>query len=304
MRRLPPIDTIRTFVEIADQGRFNRASEALGLTESAISHRLRKLEDALGVRLLDRQREGAVLTPAGERFYDKAAKALALLADAVEEVQGIDRKAVSITTSRAFAAHWLMPRYRAFLDRHPGIELQLLVTERVCDLAREHIDLAIRYGDGPWPGLEAVRLSDEVCFPVATPALARAWRELPWPDAVERAGRIIVNALHPDEWSAWCAISDRRPPDPSRCSTLESFDLVLQAALSGAGLAMGRRPMVDDCLERGDLVAPFGTDGVRGKSYFLVWPREGAVSGSARSVRQWLASSAELAADGGGGLAG
>jgi DNA-binding transcriptional LysR family regulator len=177
---LPPLPTIRAFLEITAQGRFNRAAEALGLTESAVSHQLRKLEEGLGVRLLERKPDGIALTEAGLRFQEKAERAMWLLSDAVEEVRSVQFGKVSITLARALAAHWLVPRYASFYAVHPEIELQLLPTTRLCDLIRERIDLGIRYGDGVWPGLKATHLIEEVCFPVATPTLAREWRQTGW----------------------------------------------------------------------------------------------------------------------------
>jgi LysR family transcriptional regulator, glycine cleavage system transcriptional activator len=284
---LPPLPTIRAFLAIAAQGRFNRAAESLGLTESAVSHQLRKLEEGLGVRLLERKPDGIALTEAGLRFQEKAERAMRLLSDAVEDVKSIQFGKVSITLARALAVHWLVPRYAGLHAAHPEIELQLLPTTRLCDLAREHIDLGIRYGDGVWPGLKATHLIEEVCFPVATPTLAKEWRQAGW-EGFRSKARIIVNGTHPDEWSVWCAHSGWIRPDQRRGSTLESFDFVLQAGLAGAGLIMGRRPMVDDYLTRGELEAPFGTVGMVGKSYFLVWPADRLPNVRTRAVIDWL----------------
>ena len=291
MRPFPNVELIRTFVAIVEHGRFNRAADALGLTESAVSHRLRKLEEMLDVRLIERQRERAIPTRDGQRFHEKAADALRALREAVDEVSKTDRRKVSITTSRAFATHWLMPRYRDLLDNNLKLEMQILITGRLCDMPREEIDLAIRYGDGEWPGLEAVCLVEEECFPVAAPGVGQEWSKAGWPSPETRAGgRVIVNGLHPQEWEDWCMVSNRSSPSANRYTTLESFDLVLNATLSGAGLAMGRRPMVDEYLKRGELTAPFGTSGVSGKAYFAVWPEKRPLTSGARSVLHWLLS--------------
>ena len=293
---LPPLATVRAFLEITSQGRFNRAAEALGLTESAVSHQLRKLEEGLGVRLLERNPDRIVLTEAGLRFQQKAERAMRLLSDAVEEVRSTQFGKVSITLARALAAHWLVPRYANLYAAHPEIELQLLPTTRLCDLVRERIDLGIRYGDGAWPGLRATHLIQEVCFPVATPTLAREWHQAGWRE-FRRQGRIIVNGTHPDEWVLWCSRYRQASPDQRRSSTLKSFDFVLQAGLAGAGLIMGRRPMIDDYLNRGELEAPFGTTGVVGKSYSLVWPTDRRPNARTRAVIDWLLVCAAQAAN-------
>ena len=290
-RPLPPLPQLRSFAAIAAHGRLNRAASALDLTESAVSHHLRKLEDALGVRLVERGRERAVLTPAGERFHARVREALRQLDEAVEEVSGATRGKVLLTLPRALATHWLVPRYPTLYRDEQAPELQLLPTTRLCDLEREQIDLGIRLGGGPWPGLEGRRLMAESTLPVATPDLARTWRARGW-DAPFDGRRLIANATHPGEWDQWCRATARRLPDDTRFTTLESFDLVLQAGLAGSGLIMGRTPMIDDALARGQLVAPFAGAVDSGLVYHVVWPRNRPPNRHAKVVLQWLLDSA------------
>ena len=286
-RSLPPLTQLRSFAAVAAHGRLNRAAAALGLTESAVSHHLRKLEGALGARLLERGREQAVLTPAGERFHARVREALRLLDEAVEEVSGATRGKVVLTLPRALATHWLVPRYPTLYRGEQDLELQLLPTARLCNLEREQIDLGIRLGHGQWAGLEARRLMPERILPLATPALARAWRERGW-DASFEDRRLIANATHPDEWYEWCRVTGRRLPGDARFTTLESFDLVLQAGLAGSGLIMGRTPMVDGALARGELVTPFAEPVASGAAYHVVWPRSRPPNRHAQVVLQWL----------------
>ncbi len=284
---LPPLDELRAFIAIAERGRLNRAADVLGVTDSAVSHQLRRLEERLNVRLIDRTSGGAVLTAAGQRFHRKVAEALRLLEHALEDVGREPSTKVTVTLSRPLATYWLVPRYAEFFRRHPDIELQLLPTGRLCDLLRERIDLGLRYGSGHWPGLEAVPIVDERCFPVAAPHVAKSWREVGWASFKGR-GPIVLNGTHADEWQAWCRRRGWPEPSGGPIVALESFDLVLHAGLTGAGLIMGRTPMIDEFLQRGDLVAPFGTDGVAVNRYFAVWPSQKPLSAKARTVLDWL----------------
>lgn len=285
MSTLPPLPQVRSFVAVVAHGRLNRAAEALGLTESAVSHHLRKLEHALGAQLLERGGAAVVLTPAGERFYPLARDALARLEEAVASVAGGEAGRVLLTLPRALATHWVVPRFPRLYARGDEPELQLLPTSRRCDLDREQIDLGIRLGDGHWPGLDARWLLPERICPVATPAVADEWREHGWAAmALER--RVIVNETHAAEWATWCQATDRSPPDKTR--SLESFDLVLQAGLSGSGLIMGRTPMVDDALARGELVAPFPEWIETGAAWYVVWPRRRPPNRHATRVLDWL----------------
>lgn len=284
---LPPIGNLMAFQSVAELGRFKRAAGQLGLTESAISHQIRKLELQLGVSLIDRRHDGAILTAAGVRFQAKIAPALRLITDGVEELVGHSQAKVLLTLPRSLAVLWLVPRLASFYRANEDVEVQLLPTERLCDLQRERIDLGIRTGNGVWPGLNTRYLFDDLAFPVATPEYARRVEHLGWADLCA-TGRIIVNALHPDEWQVWCEREQLPVPAKHQSTTLNSFDLVLNAALSGMGLAMGRRPMVDDLLRSSSLVAPFGTDGIKSASYFAVWPAGQPLSRQTRVVLEWL----------------
>lgn len=290
MATLPPLSQVRSFVAVVAHGRLNRAAVALGLTESAVSHHLRKLEHALGVQLLERGGAAVVLTPAGERFFPLARDAIARLEEAVGAVAGGEAGRVLLTLPRALATHWVVPRFPLLYGGGDEPELQLLPTSRRCDLDREQIDLGIRLGDGHWPGLEARLLLRERICPVATPAIAGEWRERGWA-AMSATRPVIVNETHAAEWAAWCEATGRTPPTKTR--SLESFDLVLQAGLSGSGLIMGRTPMVDDALARGDLAAPFPERVETGASWYVVWPQRRPPNRHATRVLEWLEACAK-----------
>lgn len=290
-RAVPPLPQIRSFVAVVAHGRLNRAAAALNLTESAVSHHLSRLEEALGVRLVERGRATTRPTPAGERFHGHAREALRLLEEAVAEATGGAAGRLSLTLPRALATHWLIPRFPRLYARHDELELQLLPTTRICDLAREQIDLGLRLGRGQWSGLTARPLLLERTCPVAAPELARQWRDAGWA-AMSGQARLILNTTHPDEWARWCDGTGRGWPADARVTRLDSFDLVLQAALAGAGLVMGRTPMINDALARGDLVPPFPDWAVSDSRYFVVWPGKRPPNRHARIVIEWLAECA------------
>lgn len=293
--RLPPIPQLRSLIEVVARGRLNRAAEALGLTESAVSHHLRKLEDTLGTRLVDRDRSPVALTAAGERFHARAREALQLLEDAVQELRGTSDGKVLLTLPRTLATHWLVPRYPNLYREHGELELQLLPTTRQCDLEREQIDLGVRLGRGEWPGLEARPLLAERICPVVTPSAAIEWQRHGWNAMVTRS-RLVQNEIHPDEWSRWCAATGRDLPADIRFTRLDSFDLVLQAGLAGSSLIMGRSPMVCDAIDRGDLVAPFPDWIETDQTYFVIWPERRPPNRHAQRVLAWLTECAETSA--------
>ncbi|MDX1607293.1 MAG: LysR substrate-binding domain-containing protein, partial [Candidatus Competibacterales bacterium] len=194
---------------------------------------------------------------------------------------------VVLTLPRTLATHWLVPRYPLLYRDNDDLELQLLPTARQCDLEREQIDLGLRLGQGDWPGLASRRLMSERICPVVVAEVAEQWRREGW-DAVIRHARLVANELHLGEWEHWCAATGRELSTATRFTRLESFDLVLQAGLAGSGLIMGRSPMVDDALARGDLVAPFPDWISTGLSYFVVWPESRPPNRYAQRVIDWL----------------
>lgn len=286
-RNLPPLAQIRSLIAVAAHGRLNRAATALGLTESAVSHHLRKLEKTLAVALVDRRRSGFTLTPAGERFHARAQQALALLDEAVEEIGGDSEGRVLLTLTRPVATHWLVPNLPGLYQENRGLELQLLPTARTCELAREQIDLGIRLGRGQWAGLEAIPLMQQHICPVAAPALAYEWREQGWGSMVQHA-HLITNETHPEEWTQWCTATDHDMPSVARSAGLDLFDFVFQAGLAGSGLIMGRSPMVNNAVAKGDLIAPFPEWVKTEFSYYVVWPARRPPNRNAKRVLDWL----------------
>jgi len=295
MRRLP-LNAIRSFCLAAQAGRFRIAAELLGVTESAISHQVKRLEQLLGAALFERQGREMELTPVGSRYYASVRRSFGELLRATAEVAGSpDQARVTLTLPTSLAAFWLIPRLDALQRRHPGINLQLLTTNRKCDFARENIDLGIRYGLGNWPGFHSAPLLSEQLFPVATGGFL-ATQKTSEPAALIRSVRLIANGLHPGEWEEWCLAHDIAPPPAGRALVLESSELILQAALEGVGMAMGRRPIVDRLLASGQLIAPFGGEAESAAGYYLVRIRGEAPTAAARKVARWLTEEAAAVA--------
>lgn len=295
MRRLP-LNAIRSFYLAAQAGRFRIAAELLGVTESAISHQVKRLEQLLGAALFERQGREMHLTPVGSRYYASVRRSFGELLRATAEVAGSpDQARVTLTLPTSLAAFWLIPRLDALQRRQPGINLQLLTTNRKCDFARENIDLGIRYGLGSWSGFQSTPLLSEQLFPVATQTFVAKWKTME-PTTLIRSARLIANGLHPGEWEEWCLAHDIAPPPAGRALVLESSELVLQAALEGVGMAMGRRPIVDRLLASGQLIAPFEREAESLAGYYLVRIKGETLTAAARKVERWLMEEAAAAA--------
>jgi len=176
-RSLPPLNALRSFEAAARHQSFTRAADELCVTQGAVSHQVKALEAELGLRLFNRERQGLVITDAGQDY-------LAVVRDAFDRIAlGTDRLlqrqhsgVITVSMSPDFAAKWLVSRLGRFADAYPDIELKVSATMQHVDFARENIDLAIRHGIGDWAGLDAVNLCPEELFPVCSPSLLRSRR--------------------------------------------------------------------------------------------------------------------------------
>ncbi len=298
MSALPPLHALRAFDAAARYGRFRDAAKALGLSESAVSHQVKKLEDYLAVALFERRGNAVALTAAGRRYFEQIEPAFSRIRSATGDIKGaFDRSRVALTLPGTLATFWLIPKLHRLEALHPDISLQLVTTERISDLRREQIHLAIRYGRAPWPGMTSEHLLDEQAFPVCRPGYMPA--ELAdRPGEALRKLRLIVNDTHVPEWQEWARAHGLEPPSLRGAIMLHASDQVLGAAIEGLGMAIGRRPLVDRWLSEERLVAPFGATDLSVAAYYLAWPDDIELSVAARKVARWLHDMAKAEAAG------
>ena len=290
---LPPFAALRAFHAAATHDRYRDAAESLGITESAISHQVRRLEEFLHTSLIDRSGRRPTLTESGRRYLEQIEPAMRQIQAATEALlPSSGRSTVRLTLPPSLAATWLIPRLGAFERAHPEIDLQLVTTTRVIDLQREQTDFGIRHGRGTWPDVEATFLLEEAAMPVCAPGYLDPQPEEP-PSDVLGTVRIIVNGHFPDEWEEWARAHGVEPPAQGDVITMDAMEQALQVAESGHGLAMGRRPVVDGWLARGALVTPFGAADLTGAAYYLCRPVGTAPTAAARRFERWLTAAAE-----------
>lgn len=263
-RPLPPLDLVRGFEAAARRLSFTQAAAELFVTQSAVSRQVQALETFLGVKLFERRHKALALTEAGQAYFRAASAALAELRAATQRLQEARRGHVlTVTTTVSFASLWLVPRLGRFRQAHPGIDVRIAATSEVLDMAREGIDVAIRdiaSGREP-PG--AIRLVGERLCPVASPAYVRAaGAPLEKP---EDLARHVVLALHDPQgrwpwlsWAAWLEANGITELVPAGSLIYDQYDQVINAALHGQGVALGRMSVVDLSIREGRLVAPFG----------------------------------------------
>src|SRR3954449_967744 len=159
LRRLPPLNALKAFEAVSREGRCTLAAEKFCVTQGAVSHQVKALEETLGLKLFNRERQRLILTEAGREYLAVVRDALDRIALGTERLlQRQSSGVLTVSTSPDFAAKWLVNRLGRFAEKHPGIDLRVSASTQYVDFAREDVDVAIRHGDGNWPGLDVVRL--------------------------------------------------------------------------------------------------------------------------------------------------
>ena len=286
---LPALTGLQAFEAVARHQSVTRAAAELGLTQTAVSHRIGRLEAQLGRQLFLRRGRRLALSAAGRGYLPDVRRAFETLYRATDALRAEDRAGeLTVSTLVSFAAKWLVPRLAAFQSAHPEIAVRILTSPLPVDFEREAVDLAVRYGDGRWPGLRADLLLREEIFPVCSPALLTGRGQLRRP--AELADQTLIhNTAFPEDWPRWLSAAGQ--PDLTAKGDLR-FDLgfaAIEAAIDGAGVAMGRRSLADYDLAKGTLVAPFNLKVPR-RAYYLVAPGRGAERPKVRIFRDWLLS--------------
>lgn len=290
-RRLPPLNALRAFEAAARHLSFTRAAGELNVTQAAISHQVKALEERLGLSLFRRVNRGLLLTEEGQSLFPVIRDALDTLADGVERVrQRETRGMLTVSVLPSFAVKWLVPRLSHFQDRHPDIDLRISASERLVDFARDAIDIAVRFGRGFWPGLRVDRLFREAFTPVCSPALARQLKE---PADLARVVLLEEDMLLTPElptWRDWLAAAGVGNVDPSRGPRFSHTHIMLQAAIDGRGVALSQVVLAADDLAAGRLVAPFALRLPTDYAHYVVGPSVTADRPKVKAFREWMLS--------------
>lgn len=288
--RLPSLNGLRAFECAARHMSFTRAAEELNVTQTAISHQIRRLEDELGVRLFMRLKDGLALTEEGNAFLPGIRSAFLELRYSTEKLlESSNNSVLTISTLVSVASKWLLPRLPSFREAHPQIDVRISASTEWVDFRKGGIDAAIRYGDGNWPGLRADWLMSDEIFPVCSPRLLTGDKPLNTPVDLAHHPLLQVSGVTANDWNDWLHAAGQ-PPLTANGPRL-TFDLAMmavQAAIDGQGVCIGRSTYVDDDLRAGRLVAPFDLRLKSASGFYLVTPHDQAESKKIVAFRGWL----------------
>jgi len=289
---LPSLNGLRAFESAARHLSFTAAAAELNVTQTAISHQIRRLEEQLGLALFVRGNRKLALTREAVAYLPAVRAAFADLRQATERLRRAERDGLlTVSTITSLAAKWLLPRVAAYQDANPGIEIRISASTHLVDFRREEVDMAVRYGRGSWPGLRADWLMAEHLFPVCSPALLAGARPLRRPEDLEHHTLLHATVARED-WQLWLtaaglptALAQRRGLNFD-----QSF-MALQAAIDGLGVALGRSPLVEADIAAGRLVVPFDLVVPAEAGFYVVAPEETADAPKIAKFRDWLIAS-------------
>jgi LysR family glycine cleavage system transcriptional activator len=267
--RLPSLPALRVFEAAARHLSFTKAAQELNVTQAAVSHQIRALEEQLGIALFRRTTRRLALTWEGQRLQPAASEAFETLRRALADI-GRGEQVLSITTTPSFGARWLAPRLGRFAERHPQIELTVRHTQAVLDLSREGLDLAIRWGRGRWPGVESELIGPAMRIVVGAPDYVRGLG-LTKPADIERA--TLLHDETREDWTEWLLVAGLDPALARRGIAIDDENALMQAALSGQGLALLAPSLAAVDLEAARLESPFELTLADGYGFYLVYQK-------------------------------
>lgn len=286
---LPPLTALRAFDAAARHMSFAKAAEELSVTPAALSFQIKSLEAHLGAPLFRRLNRAVELTDAGRALAPDAQAGFETLTNGWRAAQRTqDHQSLTVTAGPAFTAKWLAPRLYDFAQEHPEIELRFSASLRRMDFMRDDIDVAIRFGYGPDPGLYSLPLAKEWVTPVMLPEMAARF---PTPESLVDAVLIIDESIDfldpPTDWAAWSrgiGIAPLVPGGPR----FSQADHAMDAALAGIGVALGRRALVIKDLAEGRLVAPYGKALQTGARFRFLCPEGAETRPQIAAFQEWI----------------
>lgn len=296
-RPLPPLNALRAFEAAARHLSFTKAAAELHVTPAAIGQQVKLLEDHLGVVLFRRLHRALMLTEAGQTCLPGVRDGFDRLTEAMSRLSHLeDAGVLTVSVAPSFASKWLVPRLDTFQAAHPEIDVHIAASMQVVDFSSGEVDLAIRYGGGRYEGLSVERVMTETVLPVCSPQLLKGKHALTNPESLHH--HTLLHDMSPDndpscpDWRMWLRASGVTDVDWNRGLRFNQSSLVIEAAVSGRGVALAKSALAEADLKAGRLVRPFARNLPIEFAYYLVCPPHKAELRKVRVFRDWLMGAA------------
>jgi LysR family glycine cleavage system transcriptional activator len=292
-RRLPPLAALRAFEAAARHLSIKSAAAELSVTPTAVSHQIRRLEEGLGVAVFQRLPRQLRLTAVGSELYVALRDGFDMFAAVIKRIQLRDTaRLLTISTTPAFAARWLLPRLGAFRNAYPKQDLRIHTSVEVAPLDGHTADIAIRYGLGSWPGMAAEKLFDDRIAPVCSPLLkVRKPKDLLKHTLIHCEWQTTLRL--PSTWRAWAQRADFAGLDSRSGMVFSDESHAISAAIAGQGVALLSTSLIEPELQSGVLEQPFGPL-LNNYAFYLVYPE--ARRAEVQDVCAWISAQASASA--------
>jgi len=288
-RRLPPLNSLRHFEVAGRLLSFTAAARELNVTQAAVSHQIKVIEEFLGVVLFDRYPRRLALSEQGKALLPEVIEAFDRVAQAVAAINHEQYSNVlSVRLAPSFAAKWLSPRLKYFWLQYPEIDLRLYHAHGAVDFEREEIDIAVTYGKGDWPDLIVDKLLSLDFFPVCSPDFLH--NDKPLNDINNLRYYALLHDANYECWRDWLELAGIDDIEANRGTVIDDTNVLIQAAIDGQGIALGSTTFVEDLLESGRLVKPFDVTLVNEFAYYVVYPELHLKNPAVRAFKEWLLS--------------
>lgn len=292
IKPLPPMNSLIVFEAAARALSFTKAADELSVTQGAISRQIRQLEEYLGKELFVRANRNISLSPTGLQYYQTIYSALLDIAEATAEIkkwQGEHQ--ITVATTNAMAALWLLPKVATFQQNNEGVDLRILTTENILDLQKMDFDLALFYCRIPPAGMKVTTLFPEEVFPVCSPDYLAQFSENSSPEEIFGKALLYLDDSQKDwiTWTEWFNAVNYPVVKPKNRININNYPMLLQAAINGQGVALAWSSLVDVYLQNGSLVRPVETVLRTEANFSMLEPSDrGVIPSSVKHFRSWL----------------
>ena len=286
-RRLPPLNSLKAFEAAARNLSFTKAAEELFVTQAAISHQIKLLEEHLSIKLFMRRNRSLLLTEEGQSYYLDIKDIFANLYEATEKLLSRGAKgSISIALTPSFAIQWLIPRLSQFTALYPDIDVKIKAVDFDDNSLTDDVDVAIYYGIGHWQGVHADKLHTEFLIPVCSPLLLTGDNPIKTPEDLK--DHTLLHDMTRNNWNEWIKQANLKEINVNQGPIFSHSSMVLQAAIHGQGIALGHNILSKPELESGRLVIPFNQVLVSKNAYYLVCREAQVQSPKIVTFRTWL----------------
>ena len=295
-RRLPPLNALKAFEAAARHLSFTRAADELFVTQAAVSHQIKALEDFLSMKLFIRRNRTLLLTEEGQAYFLELKDIFKNLAEATERLLAKGSKgAITVAMPPSFASQWLVPRISQFSLAHPDIDVRIKAVDFDEGFLEDDIDVAIYYGRGRWSGLQADKLHREFLTPLCAPALLSGPKPLMSLDDLRH--HVLLHDLSRSAWKTWLKQIGVVGVNVNQGPVFSHSMLVLQAAALGQGIALGNTILARPEIDAGRLVMPFEEKVESRDAFYLVCDESRADLGKIAAFRDWIMALVEKEQD-------